>query len=287
MRCRRGFTLIELLVVSVDCGGSTPLWIDEANNQSDVKPSHSARPGFTLIELLVVIAIIAVLIGLLLPAVQKVREAASRMKCGNHLKQLGLALHSFHDARGGFPPGLVSSDSNVTNAEHTGFSLLLPYLEQDNTYRLFNLSFPWHDPVNHAAVSGSIALFYCPSNRGSGSMDLTAIAQQWNFALPARVGSIDYAFSKGAKRRPEHRHQPDTPGGPGSLLHPAGHQAGRAAIDEHPRRHQPDLRHRRSRRRHTHSALPRSGEPVAAVRQWPHRQTGDHRSVLGRRVGRL
>ena len=127
---------------------------------------HRPRDGFTLIELLVVIAIIAILIGLLLPAVQKVREAAARMKCANNLKQLGIAYHGYHDTIQQLPPS-VMGDKYATH-----FVLILPYIEQGNLYNKFNLAAEMTSGANNTQLLASesvVNTFLCPSIRGSGN----------------------------------------------------------------------------------------------------------------------
>ncbi len=152
-----------------------------------VRLRQHRRHGFTLIELLVVIAIIAVLIGMLLPAVQKVREAANRMACANNLKQLTLAAHSFHDARGQFPTGFHPSvdlgDGKFANGTNLWLDLL-PYFEQDNLQKKWDYN-DWAKNIaggSNATTAQVIKIFLCPSDLLPDPAVYRFVAQDPQFA---------------------------------------------------------------------------------------------------------
>ncbi|MFL5338590.1 MAG: DUF1559 domain-containing protein [Gemmataceae bacterium] len=139
------------------------------------------RSAFTLIELLVVIAIIAILIGLLLPAVQKVRDAAARAKCQNNLKQIGLALHNYHDVNGVFPSAHIeqcpTGTGTGTEAGCTYFSgifiQILPYIEQDNLFRNYNDKVPNYMPgftQNKSVALVNVPIYNCPTDQRAGKL---------------------------------------------------------------------------------------------------------------------
>ncbi|MDY3555766.1 DUF1559 domain-containing protein [Gemmata sp. JC717] len=162
------------------------------------KNFQNYQRGFTLIELLVVIAIIAILIGLLLPAVQKVREAAARMKCQNNLKQIGLGLHNYHDANAVLPPGINTGipGAHFPDWDRRGWALfILPYIEQDASFRnldararaLASGTASGHTIHGWVGFDIAVSVFQCPTDPNSPKTQTVAGNQQGPTGIMPRV----------------------------------------------------------------------------------------------------
>jgi prepilin-type N-terminal cleavage/methylation domain-containing protein/prepilin-type processing-associated H-X9-DG protein len=164
-------------------------------------PTRSeSRGGFTLVELLVVIAIIGILTALLLPAVQAAREAARRMACANNLKNVGLALHQYHDVHRKFPPGAVGpltpAYPQYEHLTHHGLgTFLLPYLEQRALADQYRWDVSWFDPPNQPVVNAHLPIWQCPSAPSNRMMDgsLSTIAPPPAASFVGTAACGDYA----------------------------------------------------------------------------------------------
>lgn len=169
--------------------------IDRGNGRvfSQPDPSRSARgshrAGVSLVELLVVMATVGVLIALLLPAVQAVRESARRVHCANNVRQIALAVTTFESAQGHFPPGGYLDTSSIKDASLSGFVNLLHYLDQQLLAARYDATRPWSSPPNDAVVATPLPVFACPSNRAAAT---------FRFGPTTRmVATNDYAMNAG------------------------------------------------------------------------------------------
>jgi prepilin-type N-terminal cleavage/methylation domain-containing protein len=155
---------------------------------------RARKSGFTLIELLVVIAIISILVGMLLPAVQRAREAASRISCANNLKQIGLAIHNYESIYATVPP------NRIAEGYATWLVLILPFIEQDNLYQQWNLNATYYQQ-NDIARMTNVKTYFCPSRRTSNTTPIWSVAgdmPSWGGASQHFPGGLsDYAANIG------------------------------------------------------------------------------------------
>jgi prepilin-type N-terminal cleavage/methylation domain-containing protein len=161
----------------------------------------SRRQGVTVVELLVVIAIVGLLLGLLMTAVQKVRSAAARLQCANNLRQIGLALHQYHDATRSFPPGVTIKDPNDAHHHLSWRIRLAPFIEQEEYWRQTERDFVLNPFPNvspyHAGASIPLNVFSCPMDGRVQQTQRYAAYEKIALASYLGIGGIDYQFSYG------------------------------------------------------------------------------------------
>jgi len=162
--------------------------------------SSLRRRGFTLVELLVVIAIIGILIALLLPAVQAAREAARRISCTNNLKQIGVAMHNYHDTYKTLPPGTIvkwGASMAVSDVYVNAYASILPFIEQESLQNLYDFDLPWENqPVE--VVTTQIDAYFCPSATGPNPVSEPMLAGDPGLTCGTTFGALTYLLNKGA-----------------------------------------------------------------------------------------